>query len=228
MKVLRLALVVALATLAGSVPALADSVRRQEAILIAEAYREFAWTATARHVRHGLDENGIEIHTPDSAAAQAPSGAWRVDQTNVGVPYKWGGFDTLAQVALGLRAGKAAGDIYSAEKRRRGGAAVSSHAAGIDCSGFISRCWKLGRKHSTSTLPSICKALGSTTELLPGDVMNQPGGHVMLFARWLDEAKTRALFYEAEPFSKVIASQADIEELKAAGMRPMRYREMRD
>ena len=40
--------------------------------------------------------------------------------------------------------------------------------------------------------------------------MNTEGGHVRLFAEWLDETKTKALFYEAEPFSKVIAQQYDV------------------
>jgi hypothetical protein len=40
----------------------------------------------------------------------------------VGLPYKWGGFDTIASFEEGLRAGKAAGDLYNAEKRRKEGA----------------------------------------------------------------------------------------------------------
>jgi len=58
--------------------------------------------------------------------------------------------------------------------------------------------------------------------------MNASGGHVILFAKWLGEEKTRALFYEAEPFSKVIASEKSIADLQASGFRPMRYRQIRD
>ena len=36
-------------------------------------------------------------------------------------------------------------------------AAVSRFAAGVDCSGFVSRCWRLDRPFSTRELPALCK-----------------------------------------------------------------------
>jgi hypothetical protein len=57
--------------------------------------------------------------------------------------------------------------------------------------------------------------------------MNQPSGHVLLFAKWLDPEKKRALFYESAPFSKTVASERDVTELVAAGYVPMRYRHIR-
>ena len=57
--------------------------------------------------------------------------------------------------------------------------------------------------------------------------MNQPNGHVVLFVKWLDAEKKRALFYEAAPFSKTLASERDIAEMTAAGYQPLRYRRMR-
>ncbi len=47
--------------------------------------------------------------------------------------------------------------------------------------------------------------------------MNQPNGHVLLFVKWLDAEKKRALFYEAAPFSKTLASERDVNEMTAAG-----------
>ena len=58
--------------------------------------------------------------------------------------------------------------------------------------------------------------------------MNTEGGHVILFVKWLDDAKTRALFYEAAPFSKTLSSEREIAALMAAGYTPMRYRKIRD
>lgn len=203
---------------------------RSEALQIARQYATHRWEASAKNVLHGLDRAGIAVRTPNRGAAstQVDDGLWMVGKTNIGVPYKWGGFDTLGSFEAGIRAGKAAGDLYSAEKRRKGGAAVSPDAVGIDCSGFISRCWKLPRKQSTSTLASICKRLPSPAALRPGDIMNTANGHVLLFAEWTDDAKTRALFYEAEPFSKVIASEQDIAEMVRAGYKPLRYRQIRE
>lgn len=209
----------------------AEPVSRNEALRIADAFARHSWKATARNVLHGLDPARIEVHTPDRSAASTvadDTGLWKVGAGNVGMPYKWGGFDSLESFARGIRAGKAAGDLYSAEKRRKGGAAVSAQAVGIDCSGFVSRCWKLSQKYATSTLPGICTPLRSVAELKPADIMNQPGGHVLLFARWLDDSKTRALFYEAEPFSKVVASEQDVPALAASGYRPLRFRGIRD
>jgi hypothetical protein len=205
----------------------AEAASREEALQIARAYAEHQWTPSAKNIRHGRDSAGIEVQTPDSAGG-TDDGHWTPGQVQTGMAYKWGGFDTIQSFDAGIRKGKGAGDLYSAEKRRKGGAAVSAETVGVDCSGFVSRCWSLGRKQSTSTLPSICKLLASPAELLPGDILNQPGGHVVLFAGWLDERRTRGSFYEAEPFSKVIRSEYEIAALTARGFKPMRYRQMRD
>lgn len=210
-------------------PSRGQSVSRAEVLKVAESYVNHPWTAQAGNVRHGRDSDGVEIHTPDQAGgAGFPTGACWLVGANTGVPYKWGGFDTPESFDKGIKAGKAAGDVYSPVKRQKGGDAVSSAAVGIDCSGFISRCWKLPRKYSTSTLFSLCTKLPSPADLKPGDVMNSPEGHVLLFVKWSDETKTRALFYEAAPFSKTLASEHGIAELQAAGAQPMRYRSIID
>jgi hypothetical protein len=223
--------ILALAVLAGFiVPARADAVTRSEALKIAETFIQHRWTATRQHLRHGRDSAGIEIHTPDRAGGQGnPAGdCWEVGAENTGMAYKWGGFDTPASYDAGLRKGKAAGDVYSAEKRRKGGAAVSGDAVGIDCSGFISRCWKLPTKHSTSTLATVSRRLPSPEALRPADVMNTAGGHVLLFVRWLDGEKARALFYEAAPFSKARATERNVADMVREGYVPLRFRDITD
>ena len=207
---------------------LAD-ITRAEALQIAERFVKHRWTAEAKHVRHGKDSSGIEIHTPDRKGQQGSpdEDCWTLGE-NSGVAYKWGGWDTPESFDNGLRKGRAAGDVYSAEKRRKGGAAVSGDCVGIDCSGFVSRCWALKTRESTSTLGGISKRLASPDELKPADVMNTAGGHVILFVRWLDSGKSRALFYEAAPFSKTRAVEHDIAELHARGFIPLRYRGIRE
>jgi hypothetical protein len=210
-------------------PVSAAELTRAEVIAIAQSYAAFEWEGRAANVRNGPDAAGIEVVTPSVAAGAEPRpGYWVVGQTNAGMPYKWGGFDTTTSFAAGLRAGKAAGDLYNAGKRAKADAAVSSEAVGIDCSGFISRCWKLPKKYGTSMLPDLCSTLRNPAELKPGDVMNYAGGHVVLFHRWLDDAKDRAEFYEAEPYSKVIASERSTKEMFADGFKPLRYRKLKD
>jgi hypothetical protein len=207
-----------------------EPLMRAEVLRIAAEYCNFHWDATVKNAMHGPDADGVDVQTPNNAdASTAPTPAlWTAGASNTGVPYKWGGFDTIATFQAGIRAGKAAGDVYTSDKRRLGGAAVSSHAVGIDCSGFISRCWKLQKKLSTESLPSICVALHSPAELKPGDIMDAEGGHVILFARWLDDAKTSAQFFESSPYSKVISSTYSVETLAAEGFRPLRCKAIVD
>ncbi len=208
----------------------AGAVTRSEALQIAESYVGHRWTASARNVRHGKDAAGIVVMTPDRATGRGNPAAdcWLVGAENTGVAYKWGGYDTPVSFAAGVRAGRAAGDIYTQEKRRLGGAAVSGEAVGIDCSGFVSRCWRLAKRQSTATLASVSRPLASAAELRPADVMNTPNGHVLLFVKWLDTGRQRALFYEAAPFSKTRATERDLAELVSSGYQPLRYRQIAD
>jgi hypothetical protein len=202
------------------------AVTREQAVATAAAFANHRWTPRKENVRHGADAAGIVVQTPDRSTGNPD--LWQPGKPSVGVPYKWGGFDTIESFERGVGAGKAAGDLYNAEKRRKGGAAVSGSAVGLDCSGFISRCWQLSTKQSTSSLAGLCVRLNSLAALRPGDVLNQPGGHVVLFVRWLDDTRSRFLCYEAEPFSRVRASERNAVQMLAAGYAPLRYRKMRD
>ncbi|HWM26646.1 MAG TPA: hypothetical protein VNP98_17655 [Chthoniobacterales bacterium] len=208
----------------------AQSVTRAESLKIAESFIQHRWQPSTKNVRHGKDADGIEVHTPDRDGGHGSplSECWVPNADNVGVAYKWGGNDSPRSFAAGIRAGRAGGDVYTSEKRRRGGKAVSGDAVGIDCSGFINHCWKLASRFSTNSLPSICQKLSSPATLEPADIMNQPNGHVLLFVKWLDAGKRRAVFYEAAPFSKTLATERDVTEMTAAGYTPLRYRQIRN
>lgn len=224
------ALIIAVVLCACTEIGLAQSVTRAESLKIAKAFIDHRWEASAKNVRHGKDSDGIEIHTPDRGSGHGtpPGDCWLPDAENIGVAYKWGGNDSPRSFSAGVRAGKAAGDVYTLEKRRRGDKAVSHEAVGIDCSGFINHCWKLTVRHSTNSFASICRKLSSPAALEPADIMNTANGHVLLFVKWLDAQKRRALFYEAAPFSKTRATERDVNELTAAGYTPLRYRNIRN
>ena len=74
----------------------------------------------------------------------------------------------------------------------------------------------------------MCVKLRSLSELKPGDVLNTGGGHVVLFVKWLDGTQSRFLCYEAEPYSRVRASERNAQEMVAIGYVPLRYRKIVD
>lgn len=103
---------------------------------------------------------------------------WKPGQHVTGLPYRWGGADSPEEFDHNLTRGLAAGS-----HSRYG---VLSCAAGVDCSGFVSLCWGLsgsGHAYGTSTLREIAGKLKSNwyTDLKPGDALNKPGTHVVLF-----------------------------------------------
>ena len=109
-----------------------------EALAMADLYVQHQWTATAANITNGRinDPNGVEIETPE----------WVESGSNYHVPYQWGGFKTLEQLETGLLNGKYAGDKATDYTQNY---CVSSHCVGVDCSGFVSRCWKLPTHYST-------------------------------------------------------------------------------
>jgi MYXO-CTERM domain-containing protein len=62
-----------------------------------------------------------------------------------------------------------------------------------DCSGFVSMCWEAGSPgETTASFPGSGKVtmLSSYDELVPGDALDAPGHHVVLFLGWNDAAKS--------------------------------------
>lgn len=196
---------------------------------LAERYVEHPWTAGEANIFHGDDPEGIPVNTLDAAGKGShdiETGWWVIGETNIGLPYKWGGFDTPESFDVGLRQGKFAGDAYTAEKRRLLDLSVSDSAVGIDCSGFISRCWQLPRSYSTRELPDLCDPLPDPSQWRLGDILNTHNSHVRLFAGWEDEAARLAIFYEAS--ARVQRSVHNIDDMFRDGYQAWRYRGMRD
>ncbi len=222
---MRLALTAGLAAFAFA--SCSHSVGRDEAIGTAWRYTQVEWTPEERHVRHGPDSAGIVVHTPDRSLARHGDsrGWWQPGVPAKSMPYQWGGFDTPESFLAGLRSGKKAGDIASPAKRRSGDAGTSPESVGIDCSGFVSRCWGLSRPYSTAQLPQICDRLASWDELKAGDILLNDR-HVVLFKAWADEERTQFHGYEAgpNPFWRVSAHRLRVSQLLAEGYAPWRYR----
>lgn len=206
----------------------ASRVTRDEAIATAHRYTQVEWMPEERHVRHGPDSRGIVVQTPDRTLEKHGDrrGWWRPGVPARSMPYQWGGFDTPESFLKKIAAGKKAGDIADPAKRALGDAGVSVESCGIDCSGFVSRCWNLKRPYSTRELPAICERLGSWSDLRAGDILLNDR-HVVLFVGWKVTGK-EILAYEAGPFPvwKVSARGLYVEKLLQEGYAPWRYRWM--
>jgi hypothetical protein len=209
-----------------------SSVTRAEVIATAEKYRTFAWVPTKANIRHGRDSSGIRVDTPDAAFKPGGTfaGWWKPGMINRSMPYKWGGFDTPESFLAGLSEGKAAGDICTPEKRKALEDAVSGEAVGIDCSGFVSRCWNLPRPCSTRTFATICEPVPDLNDLKPGDILNASNMHVFLFARWIDPDRRRMLVYTTgtKPLWGVQIGPVRTGQMRELRYTALRYRGIRD
>lgn len=172
-------------------------ITRTEILAIAGAYAGHPWKATEANVFHGTDPAGTHVDTPDRA--WWGRGGWYADgRMNAGVPYCWGGDNTLAEFDAGVTAGRPAGYHFKGINRKKDGDPPGSGLpVGVDCSGFVSRCWRLKERKSTYDMTDVSHPLASFDDLQPGDAVNKPHDHIILFIRWLDREHERMLVFEA-------------------------------
>ena len=148
---------------------------------------------------------------------------------NVGIPYKWGGFDGPDDFDAAIASGLAGGDVSSPAKRRANNAGVSRFAAGLDCSGYVSKCLKLPTVHDTSQLPSVCEVIADPYSVQPGDLMNIPRGHVLLLAGWAKRDKSWIYYYDTgggPDYWRPSLKKAPTRKLLDLGYQTLRYKGM--
>ncbi|MBN8702275.1 MAG: T9SS type A sorting domain-containing protein [Bacteroidetes bacterium] len=161
-------------------------------------YLNMKWIPSSTNVKNSCTYNGSGEYyrTPN----------WVVANTTLtSIPYKWGGFTHWLNwknyIALGRKAGNHFTGINGICSGSPDASSSDGLIIGLDCSGFVSRCWELSYKQSTSGLPSIAASLGaaSTTtgfgSLRKGDIVNDAGSHVRMA---IDDTPSGAgLFIEA-------------------------------
>ncbi|WP_064712373.1 hypothetical protein [Rhizobium bangladeshense] len=139
-------------------------------------------------------------------------------QTVKGVPYCWGCKTPLEDFANGVMNGRTAGNVCTKS-------APQSNILGVDCSGFVSDAWGLKMHVSTRAIPSITKRLADPWSLQPGDALNRPGSHVMLFMRFTDDRKVEVM--EASPNAckgRVCRNTYSLGSLLLRGYQPVRFK----
>lgn len=110
----------------------------------------------------------------------------KVNQEVRGVPYCWGCHGSLANFRLRVEAGTMAGNVCTRNAPR-------PDVAGVDCSAFVSAAWGLSVHYTTAAIPAIAKTVENPWDLKPGDALNKPGSHVMLFLRFTPDRKAEVM-----------------------------------
>jgi len=142
----------------------------------------------------------------------------KLNQEVRGVPYCWGCHGSLNQFLANIANGILAGNVCTHNNPR-------SDTAGVDCSAFVSAAWGLSTHFTTAAIPGISRQLENAWDLQPGDALNKPGSHVMLFLRFTPDRKAEVMESSTGGCNgKVCRNVYPLSSLLARGYRPVRYR----
>ncbi|MBL8588152.1 MAG: hypothetical protein JNK46_06445 [Methylobacteriaceae bacterium] len=192
---------------------------REQVIRTALAFADVRWrvTPTAYGGDPDLSCNGF------NARVRRPS--FMIGKTNQevkGIPYCWGCMGSLNQIAGRINAGTKAGNVCTRNDPTR-------DVAGVDCSAFVSATWGLSTHFTTLAIPSITVPVTNPWDMKPGDALNKPGSHVMLFTGFTPDRKIEVI--EASPGAcagKVCRNVYTLASLLARGYTARRYRALVD
>jgi hypothetical protein len=191
---------------------------RQQVIEAAFAFEGLQWTLTPAN--YGTD--------PDSACSgfNRIRRPWylqgKVNQEVRGVPYCWGCHGSLANFRFQMDRGVKAGNVCTHNAPR-------PDVAGVDCSAFVSAAWGLSVHYTTAAIPAIAKPLDNPWDLKPGDALNKPGSHVMLFLRFTPDRKAEVMESSTGGCNgRVCRNVYPLAALLARGYVPVRFRALSD
>lgn len=194
-----------------------DSLRAWGKMVIDKAleYANFEWQATEKNVLHGIDDSGRFVDTPDVTwrGEILDCGWWKVNETNIGIPYGWGNASTLEEFVAGIKEGKYAGNVPE-DKKRYG----SYNTVGVDCSGLLTICWELPKKIATRDIPQYATVIEKLDEIQQGDVFAKIGSHVMFFKEFTDSEKEEVIIIDStRSTGKVSQRQVNVADLFSKG-----------
>jgi hypothetical protein len=135
-----------------------------------------------------------------------------------GIPYCWGCHGSLSQIHAKMSRGVLAGNVCTRNAPR-------TDVTGVDCSAFVSAAWGLASHFTTAAIPAIATPLSNAWELRPGDALNKPHSHVMLFLRFTPDRKAEVM--EASPGAcngRVCRNVYPLASLLARGYTPVRFK----
>jgi hypothetical protein len=138
----------------------AGAVTSEEVIVRAKAYAFHPWTATSSNLTASCASGYQSVYTPGDY---------------MGLSYDWGGFMSLFQFDQQIAAGYGAGS-YPED-------GILDCTSGVDCSGFVSRCWKAG--HYTTSSVHQTSSTVNANGMGAGDIFNNAGSHMAMFSHLL-------------------------------------------
>ncbi len=146
------------------------------------AYRDHAWTLTHDNLRNPCARVVVAgtqfiCRRPDRFVPPPEVARRELPAAMTGVPYDWGGSDSLERFDQKIKQGYIAGNI---------GGTFWPHGtrrvtAGVDCSGFVANVWKLGRHVGTSELAQVSERVPALDRMRVGDALLLPDHHVALY-----------------------------------------------
>ena len=146
----------------------------------------------------------------------------KVNQEVRGVPYCWGCHGSLANFRQRVEAGMMAGNVCTRNAPR-------TDVAGVDCSAFVSAAWGLSVHYTTAAIPAIAKPVENPWDLKPGDALNKPGSHVMLFLRFTPDRKAEVMEASTGGCNgRVCRNVYPLASLLERGYVPVRFRALAD
>ena len=193
----------------------ANTLTGADMVDIAESYRrEFEWSCE--------DENIEYLANYDWGCPSYVTTA----KSYTNMPYCWNGFDTQDSFEQGLLStvGGIRGHVGNVNESYPG------QVFGLDCSGYVSRCWNLSWKRNTKMFDPNDKENNGLTEYInisqirTGDALNNPGDHIMLIAS-LNLTTDQLLVYEctrSSDYDKVVYLPYDWSSV-ASRYNPIRY-----
>jgi hypothetical protein len=146
----------------------------------------------------------------------------KVNQEVRGVPYCWGCHGSLANFRHRIESGSLAGNVCTRNAPR-------TDVAGVDCSAFVSAAWGLSIHYTTAAIPAIAKPVENPWDLKPGDALNKPGSHVMLFLRFTPDRKAEVMESSTGGCNgRVCRNVYPLASLLQRGYVPVRFRALAD
>jgi hypothetical protein len=191
---------------------------RQQVVQTAFGFEGFQWRLTPAN--YGPDPDTTctgfnRIRRPGYLSG-------KLNQEVRGVPYCWGCHGSLSQFRARMASGVLAGNVCTHNDPR-------PDVAGVDCSAFVSAAWGLANHFTTAAIPAITTELANAWDLQPGDALNKPGSHVMLFLRFTPDRKAEVMESSTGGCNgRVCRNAYPLASLLARGYKPVRFRALQE